>query len=177
MRWNSNCTLFCPGELHESTHDFLGTFAVQLARHIGAYVAVTASVGHAGLLESLGANQVIDYRAAPFERVLEPVDVILDTLGGDTRARSWTVLKKGGVLVSIAGPITKGEASAHGARGVFFIVKPDREQLLRIRALIDGGSLRVVVGRVLPLACGAEAFDYGAEHHSTGKTVLQVIGP
>jgi NADPH:quinone reductase-like Zn-dependent oxidoreductase len=153
----------------------VGTFAVQLARQTGAYVIATASSRNTDLLRSLGASEVIDYKSKRFEDGMRPVDVVLDSVGGDTLARSWSVLTPGGVLVSIAEPISREDASAHNARGIYFIVKPDREELSRIAALIDSGSLRLIVTRVLPLARAAEAFDHGSEHHSTGKTVLEIM--
>jgi NADPH:quinone reductase-like Zn-dependent oxidoreductase len=152
----------------------VGTFAVQFAQQSGAYVIATASSRSSDLLRSLGASEVIDYKSKRFEDGMRPVDVVLDTVGGDTLARSWSVLKSGGILVSLAEPISREDASAHNARGIFFIVKPDRDELIRIAALIDSESLRLIVTRVLPLDRAADAFDYGSEHHSIGKTVLEV---
>jgi len=125
----------------------VGAFAVQTARWHGAYVIGTASAENRNFLLDLGANEVIDYQHVPFEEAVRDMDVVLDTIGGETRERSWQVLKPTGILVTLPGPIPESEEAAHGehggSRGVFFIVRPDREQLGRIAALIDSdGSAR-----------------------------------
>jgi NADPH:quinone reductase-like Zn-dependent oxidoreductase len=105
------------------------------------------------------------------------VDVVLDTIGGGTRERSWQALKPGGILVSLPGPIPESEAAAHGKRGrrgVFFIVRPDREQLGRLATLIDSGALRPVIAQTVPLAEAREAFERGVAGHNRGKLVLAV---
>src|SRR5919201_5081605 len=114
----------------------VGGFAVQIARWHGAYAIGTASAESRDFVLGLGANEVIDYQHVQFEEAVRDMDVVLDTIGGDTRERSWQVLKPGGILVSLPEPIPESEA-AHGKRGVFFIVRPDREQLRQIATLID----------------------------------------
>jgi NADPH:quinone reductase-like Zn-dependent oxidoreductase len=156
----------------------VGGFAVQIARWHGAYVIGTASAENRDFLLRLGANEVIDYRQARFEQAVQDVDVVLDTIGGETRERSWQVLKPTGILVSLPGPIPESEGAAHGKRGgrrgVFFIVHPDREQLARIAALIDSGAIRPVIAETIPLAKARQAFERGVAGHTRGKLVLQV---
>src|SRR5262249_10704644 len=122
----------------------------------------------------LGANEVIDYRHAQFEQAVRDVDVLLDTIGGETRERSWQVLKPTGILVSLPGPIPESEEAAHGKCGGFFIVPPDREQLGKITALIDSGAIRPVIAETIPLAKARQAFERGVAGHTRGKLVLQV---
>jgi NADPH:quinone reductase-like Zn-dependent oxidoreductase len=152
----------------------VGAFAVQIARWCGAYVIATASSENRDFLLRLGANEVIDYRHASFEQVVRDVDVVLDTIGGETRERSWQVLKPSGMLISLPGPIPEGEAAAHDKRGVFFIVVPNREQLGKIAALIDSGDIRPVIAEIIPLAKARQAFERGVAGHTRGKLVLQV---
>ena len=121
----------------------VGAFAVQIARWRGAYTIGTASAENRDFLLDLGANEVIDYQHVRFEEVVRDVDVVLDTIGGGTRERSWKVLKPGGILISLPEPIPEHEAAANGTqgrRGLFFIVRPDREQLGRLATLIDLGQ-------------------------------------
>ncbi len=156
----------------------VGSFAVQIARWHGAYAVGAASAENRDFLLRLGANEVIDYRQAQFEQAVRDVDVVLDTIGGETRERSWRVLKPTGILVSLPGPIPESEGAAHGKRGgmrgVFFIVHPDREQLGKIAALIDSGTIRPVIADTLPLAKARRAFERGVSGHIRGKLVLQV---
>ena len=155
----------------------VGSFAVQIARWHGAYVIGTASSENRDFLLRLGANEVIDYRQAQFEQAVRDVDVVLDTIGGETRERSWQVLKPTGILVSLPGPIPESEEAAHGKRGVFFIVQPNREQLGKIAALIDSGAIRPVIAETIPLAKARQAFERGVAGHTRGKLVLAVDKP
>jgi NADPH:quinone reductase-like Zn-dependent oxidoreductase len=152
----------------------VGSLAVQLAHWRGARVWATASGRDTAFVQSLGADVVIDYHATLFEDTLRDIDVVLDTVGGETRGRSWRVLRKGGVLVTLVSPIPTGEAEHNGVRGIFFIVSGNRGQLDQISALVDGRKLKPVMAEVLPLARGREAFEHGAASHAPGKIVLQV---
>ena len=152
----------------------VGTLALQLARWRGARVLATASARDTALVRSLGAGEVIDYHATRFEDKLRDIDVVLDTIGGETRERSWRVLRKGGVLVTLVSPIPPGVAERHGARGVFFIVSGSRAQLDQITGLVDTGKLKPVLSEVIPLARARDAYEHGAAGHAPGKIVLQV---
>ena len=153
----------------------VGSLAVQLARWRGARVLATASARNMAFVRSLGADDVIDYHATPFEVTLGELDVVLDTIGGETRERSWRMLRKGGVLVTLVSPIPTGLAEQHGVRGVFFIVRGNRGQLEQISTLVDEGQLKPVIAEVLPLARAREAFEHGVGIHSPGKIVLQAL--
>jgi len=152
----------------------VGSLAVQLARWRGARVLATASAPDTAFVHSLGADVVIDHHATIFENELRDMDVVLDTIGDETRRRSWRVLRRGGVLVTLVSPIPAGEAEQNGARGIFFIVSGNRGQLEQIDALVDGGKLKPVIAEVLPLARAREAFEHGTASHAAGKIVLQV---
>ncbi|HVH50175.1 MAG TPA: NADP-dependent oxidoreductase [Candidatus Bathyarchaeia archaeon] len=152
----------------------VGTYAVQLANWKGADLIATASAKDHNFLSELGASEVIDYAHERFEEKVEDVDVVLDGVGGETQQRSWGVLRRGGILISIVSPVAAEKAASLGLRAAFFIVEPNRAQLIQLGHLIDEGTLRVVVGAVLPLARAREAFEQGAAAHKPGKVVLQV---
>src|SRR6266571_6706778 len=153
----------------------VGVFAVQLARWAGAQVIATASARNRDFLRELGANQIIDYSTTPFEEVVHDVDIVLDTIGGDTLERSYQVVKPGGVLVSVASPPSAEQAKVYGVRPVWFVVEPSREQLIQIGDLIDAGRIRPIVETVLPLSQARQAYEQGAKGHTRGKIVLRVV--
>jgi NADPH:quinone reductase-like Zn-dependent oxidoreductase len=152
----------------------VGTFAVQLARWRAAHVIATASGQNAEFLRELGANVVIDYTTTRFEEKLRDIDLVVDTIGGDTLERSWGILRRGGLLVSLPAPIATDKPEKYGVRGVFFIVESNRNELMEIARLIDAGMLRPVIAEVLPLARAREVFEHGIAGHKRGKIVLQV---
>jgi NADPH:quinone reductase-like Zn-dependent oxidoreductase len=153
----------------------VGVFAVQLAHWAGAQVIATASARNRDFLRELGANQIIDYTTTPFEEVVHDADVVFDTVGGDTQERSYKVVKPGGVLVSIASPPSAEKAKAHSVRSAWFVVEPNREQLIQIGDLIDTGKLRPIIEMVLPLSQARQAYEQGARGHTRGKIVLRVV--
>jgi NADPH:quinone reductase-like Zn-dependent oxidoreductase len=152
----------------------VGSFAVQIARWHGAHVITTASAENDQLLKELGAQQVIDYKKQRFEELINDVDVVLDCVGGDTQDRSWQVLRRGGVLVTIAGESIEPPAADLGVRGIFFIVKASRIQLMEIGSLIDRGFIKTIVADVLPIEQARRAFEMGLESGRKGKIVLRV---
>ncbi len=152
----------------------VGHFAVQFAKWKGAKVIGTASAGNASFLRELGADKVIDYRTTRFEAAVGDVDVVLDTIGGETQQRSWQVLKKGGILVATLGISSAEAPGEHGVRGAGVSVHPDPAQLARIAALIDAGDLKPVIAAVLPLTEAARAHELSQTGHGRGKIVLKV---
>lgn len=153
----------------------VGHLAVQLAKDKGAYVIGTASSHNHQFLRELGIDEVIDYRTDRFEDAIQPVDLVLDAVGGDTQSRSWKVLRRGGTLVSIVTPPSVDLAKAHGAKGAFVFVRPDAAQLGELGRLVDEKRLRVVVETVLPLSEAALGLDLSERGHARGKIVLQVV--
>jgi NADPH:quinone reductase-like Zn-dependent oxidoreductase len=151
----------------------VGAFAVQLARYRGAHVIATASARNVGFVSRLGAGQVIDYRAEPFEAKAAKVDVVFDTVGGEVLERSWAVLKPGGRMITVA-------ASSEGPtdermKQAFFIVEPNREQLIEIGRLMESGDLQPVVDVVLPISQASAAFTGEIrQRQGHGKMVVAV---
>ena len=152
----------------------VGAFAVQIAKVLGARVTATASAGDIEYVRSLGADMAIDYKAAPFEEVVTDVDVVLDPIGGRTTAASFGVLNDGGSVISLAGPpsVTVPEERNLSAR--FFIVEPERSQLIELARLVDDGRLRVDVAEVFPLEGFAAAYEFGRTGRRRGKVVVHV---
>ena len=173
-----------------------GTFAIQLARHLGATVATTASAANAPMLKDLGADIVIDYRSQKFEEELSGYDVVLNSLDAATLEKSLKVLKPGGKLISISGPPDPDFARAQGLNvalrlvlrllsagirrkakrvGVdysFLFMRADGDQLGRITRLIEDGTIRPVVDRLFPFEQLNDAFAYIDTGHAKGKVVV-----
>ncbi|WP_343717386.1 NADP-dependent oxidoreductase [Inquilinus sp.] len=151
----------------------VGSAAVQLARVAGARVVATGSGANAELLRRLGAAQVIDYRTEDFAAQLRDVDVVLDTIGGETQHRSFAVLRPGGVLASIASPPDEALARAHGVSAPFVFHQTDATRLGLAVGLCDAGSLTVVVDREHSLEELAAALDHVASGHARGKVLIR----
>src|SRR2546423_3753898 len=130
----------------------VGHVAVQLAKWKGAHVLATASTKNQELLRELGVDEPIDYTKQKFEDVARDVDLALDLIGGETQERSWSVLKKGGVLLSLVQPPSVEKAKALGVRAAFVAGHPNGAQLAEIANIIDSGSLTPVINRILPLS-------------------------
>ncbi len=154
----------------------VGAYAVHMARNAGLEVFATASSKDLDYVRELGAGTAIDYRETLFEDVVRAVDVVLDTVGGDTRVRSMGVLKPGGILVSVvSSPMPKGIAAQAGVEAVFFIVDVTTARLNTIAELFDSKKLVPQVGTVLPLADAQVAHQMLAgAPHGRGKIVLNV---
>ena len=153
----------------------VGVFAVQLARWRGAYVTATASASNVGFVKALGADQVIDYRATPFENVMCDVDLVFDAVGGETLQRSWPLLKPGGKLITIA--VQSEKSSDQRARDAFMLVEANGSDLAEIARLIDSGVLRAFVAESFPLSQAREAYTRAAQGGLRGKIALNVIEP
>ncbi|MBT2416811.1 NADP-dependent oxidoreductase [Streptomyces sp. ISL-22] len=153
----------------------VGHVAVQIAKARGAYVIGTASAGKHAFLRSLGADELIDYRETDFADAVKDMDVVLDTLGGETSVRSLRVLRPGGIVVSIL-PVGSDEfheeAERLGVRAVRMLVDADRADMQSIVDLIEKGELRAEIAGTFPLADAAEAHALGDTGRTTGKLVL-----
>lgn len=151
----------------------VGLFAVQLAKEHGAQVIVTASAGSKAFMQSLGADEMIDYRSARFENVVSNIDVVFDAVGGETLERSWNVLKPGGRLVTIAASSADSpEPRVHDA---FLLVRGDGAQLAEIGRSIDSGALRVMTAGAFPLTEVHAAYQHAGRGAKQGKVVLEII--
>lgn len=152
----------------------VGHFAVQFAKAKGARVIATASKRNHDFLRSLGADELIDYNTTKFEAVVHDVDVVLDTITGEMQERSWQVIKKGGIYVSILQPPNQEKAAAHGVRSAHVFVQPNVDELNEIARLVDSGKAKPVIEKVFPLKDAAAAQQAVATHHTRGKIVLAV---
>jgi NADPH:quinone reductase-like Zn-dependent oxidoreductase len=176
----------------------VGTFAIQLAKQLGATVATTASAASADLVKSLGADVVIDYRKDDFEQVLSGYDVVLNSQDARTLEKSLTVLKPGGKLISISGPpdpefarerglnlvlrmilrllsrAIRIKAKRRGVKFSFLFMWAQGDQLSKITSLIESGAIRPVVDRVFPFEATNEALAYLETGRAKGKVVIKV---
>src|SRR2546423_4686802 len=152
----------------------VGTFAIQIAKARGARVIATASTANQDLLKQLGADVAIDYTKQKFEDVAKDVDVVLDSVGKDTLARSYAVVKKGGFIATLVSRLDQAELDKHGIRGASIAVKPNGPQLAEIAKLIDEKKIKPIVSEVLPLTDAVKAQEQAATHHTRGKIVLKV---
>jgi NADPH:quinone reductase-like Zn-dependent oxidoreductase len=153
----------------------VGAYAVQMARRVAREVVATAPSAEMAYVQALGAHRVIDAQNARFDEALTDVDVVIDTVGGDTQDRSFSVLKPGGVLVSAVSVPDQRKAASLDVRALFFLVEVSSRRLDEIAALVDAGELRTRVGEVLPLAQARLAHEMlDGKPHKRGKIVLAV---
>jgi NADPH:quinone reductase-like Zn-dependent oxidoreductase len=155
----------------------VGSFAIQLARIAGARVVATASGTGIEISRELGADRVIDYRSEDFAEGLSDVDVVLDTIAGDTGQRSFGVLRRGGVLVAVPSSPSEADealAKAHGVTTTFVYHQSDASRLGVVLGLLDVGALRLLTDRVVPLAQLGDAFAHQGSGRARGKIILSV---
>ena len=152
----------------------VGSYAVQLARWKGAHVIGTASARNQDFLFQLEADEIIDYQTTQFEGVVQPVDVVFDTVGGEVQERSWQVVKPGGILVSVVSPPPEEKAAAHQCRSAYVFIQPRADWLSEIAQLIDSGQVKPIIETVLPLSQADAAHKLSQSGHTRGKIVLQV---
>lgn len=177
----------------------VGTFAIQLAKHLGARIATTASAKNHALVKSLGADVAIDYQTTRFETVAKDQDVVLDTQGGNTLLRSFEAVKPGGVVVTIGGRPDGKFARAWGlslplvgilgflnrkvdrlakeksVRFEYLFMRSSGEQLERIGVLVDQGVIKPVLDKTFTLEAAAEAISYLQSGRAVGKVVIRVV--
>jgi len=178
----------------------IGTFAIQLAKHLGAKVGTTTSTGNVEMVRGLGADEVIDYRKQAFEDVLRGYDAVLGTIRGDGLEKSLQVLKPGSAVISLVGPPDAAFARGRGMNGLmkfvfgllsrriirkatkrgahysFLFVQPDGSQLAEIGELLAAGVVRPVIDKVFPFAQAKEALAYLEAGRAKGKVVMNIIG-
>lgn len=176
----------------------IGTFAIQLAKHLGAIVGTTTSGANVELVRSLGADEVVDYRTQAFEQVLQGYDAVLGTVRGDNLEKAVTILKPGSRMVSLIGPPDAAFARSRGmpfffrlvfglmsrkiigmakkrhASYSFLFVRPDGEQLAQIARLVESSTIRPVVDRVFAFADTRQALAYLEQGRAKGKVVIQM---
>ncbi len=152
----------------------VGTFAIQIAKVRGARVIATASTANQDLLKQLDADVAIDYTKQKFEEIAKDVDCVLDPVGKDTLARSYAVLKKGGIILALVARPDPEELKKHEIRAVGIWAKPNAKDLSEIAQLIDAGKIKPVVTKVLPLSEAIAAEQQAETHHTRGKVVLRI---
>src|SRR5438067_7758326 len=152
----------------------VGTMAIQIAKTRGARVIATASTPNQDLLKQLGADVAVDYTKQKFEDVAKDVDAVLDRVGKETLARSYGVVKKGGIVMSLVARPDRAEVQKHGIRSASISVHPDTADLTEIAQLVDAGKIKPVVTEVLPLSDAVKAQQQAATHQTRGKVVLRI---
>jgi NADPH:quinone reductase-like Zn-dependent oxidoreductase len=152
----------------------VGSFAIQIAKARGAKVIATASTANQDFLKQLGSDVAIDYTKQKFEDVAKDVDVVLDSIGRDTLARSYGVVKKGGIIVSLVARPKQSELEKHGIRGAALSVDPNSEELSEVGKLIDEKKIRVTVSQTFSLSEAIKAQEQVATGHTRGKIVLKI---
>ena len=152
----------------------VGSFAIQIAKVRGARVIATASTANQDLLRQLGADVAIDYTKQKFEEIAKDVDCVLDPVGKDTLARSYAVVKKGGIILELVARADPEQLKKHEIRAVGVSVKPNAKDLSEIAQLIDAGKIKPVVTNVLPLSEAISAEQQAETHHTRGKVVLRI---
>jgi NADPH:quinone reductase-like Zn-dependent oxidoreductase len=151
----------------------VGSMAVQLAKVKGAHVIGTGSGRNEEFVRGLGAGEFIDYKKAKFEEEVSGVDVVFDTVGGDTQERAFQTLKRGGFLVSAISPPSEEKAKEFGVKVAMVFMMPKADQLAEINQLVESGKLKVRVATVLPLAEVKKAHQLSASGHADGKIILR----
>lgn len=176
----------------------VGTFAIQLAKLMGATVATTASVAGENLVKSLGADEIINYKTEKFEEILKNYDAVFDTLGGETLEKSFEVIKSGGKIVSVSGlPNARfGKESGsgffktmlflvashkltalekkHNVQYTFLFMKPSGEQLSIIANFIESGKIKPIIDKVYPFEDAQKAMEYAETGRAKGKIILKI---
>jgi alcohol dehydrogenase len=150
----------------------IGSIAIQLAKYLGATVATTISTNDKQFVQELGADQVIDYKTQNFEDILHDYDAVFDTVGGETYRRSFKVLKKGGVIVSMLEQPNPELMNQYGVKAIFQFTQADRERLTKLAQWVDQNNIRVNVEKTFSLDEAGKALDYQKDVHPRGKVVL-----
>jgi NADPH:quinone reductase-like Zn-dependent oxidoreductase len=152
----------------------IGSFAVQLAKYLGAYVATTAHATDTEYVTGLGADEIIDYKSQTFETMLHDYDAVYDIIGGETYTKSYQVLKPGGQIVSMLEQPNKQLEGAHRVTAYSQVTQVTTERLNKLAALVDQGAIQVHIDKIFPLKQAGEALDYLHDGHHRGKVVLKI---
>jgi alcohol dehydrogenase len=153
----------------------IGSVSIQLAKHLGAYVATTVSTNDKQFVQELGADQIIDYKKENFEDVVHDYDAVFDTVGGDTYKRSFRVLKKdNGMIVSMLEQPNSKLINQYGIKAVFFFTQVNRQRLTKLAEWVDQNNIKVNIDETFSLDEAAKPLDYQKEIHPRGKVVLTV---
>jgi alcohol dehydrogenase len=152
----------------------IGSIAIPFAKHLGAYVATTVSTNDKQFVRELGASQVIDYKTQNFEDILNDYDAVFDTIGGETYKRSFKVLKKGGIIVSMLEQPNSELMNQYGVKAIFQFTQVNRDRLTKLGQWVDQNNIQVNVEKTFSLDEAGNALDYLKDIHPRGKVVLTV---
>lgn len=152
----------------------IGSYAVQIAKHLGAFVATTSLREDEEYLKKLGADQTIDYQNETFENILQNYDAVFDTVGGDAYLKSFPVLKKDGIILSMTEQPKAELTSKYHVKAVAQATEINQARLEKLTELVERGILRVFVSKTFPLAEAAAALGYLKTKHSRGKIVIEI---
>ena len=152
----------------------IGSIAIQLAKNLGAYVATTVSTNDKQFVQDLGADEVIDYKTQTFEDLLHDYDAVFDTVGGETYRRSFKVVKKGGIIVSMLEQPNSELMNQYGVKAIFQFTQANRERLTKLAQWVDQNNIRVNVEKTFSLDEAGNALDYQKDVHPRGKVVITV---
>lgn len=152
----------------------IGTIAIQLGKHTGAYVATTATGDELAYTKELGADEAIDYKHQRFEDTVQNYDAVFDTVGGETYTRSFQVLKKGGVIVSMLEQPNQELMQQYGVKAIAQATQVTSERLTKLAELVDKGAIKVHIDKTFPLNQAGEALTYLQTGHPRGKVIVEV---
>ena len=152
----------------------IGSVAIQLAKHLGAYAATTVSTKDKQFAKELGADEIIDYQTQTFEELIRDYDAAFDTVGGDTYSRSFKVLKRGGIIVSMLEQPNQELMKQSGVKAIFQFTQLSRDRLTKLALWVDQNNIRVNVDKTFPLEEAGKALDYQRDVHPRGKVVLTI---
>jgi alcohol dehydrogenase len=153
----------------------IGSIAIQLAKHLGAFVATTVSTSDKQFVQELGADQIIDYNTENFEDIVHDYDAVFDTVGGETYKRSFKVIKKGsGIIVSMLEQPNSEVMKQHEIKALFLFTQVNRQRLTNLAQWVDQNNIKVNVDKTFSLDEAGKALDYQKDVHPRGKVVLTV---
>lgn len=152
----------------------IGSIAIQLAKHLGAYAATTVSANDIAYAKELGADEAIDYKKQAFDGLLTGYDAVLDNVGGETYARSFKVLRKGGIIVSMLEQPSQDLMKQHGVTAISQFTQINAERLKKLAGLVEKGIVKVRVDRIFPLEKASEALDHLQKGSPKGKVVIKI---
>jgi NADPH:quinone reductase-like Zn-dependent oxidoreductase len=152
----------------------IGSLAIQIAKYLGAYVATTASTDNKDFVKKLGADLVIDFKKEDFEKSISGYDAVLDLVGGETTNKSYSVLKKGGILVTLIGKPDPESDKKYQVKSLVMMTNTNTKNLNRLTELLDIGKIKPQIDKVFTLSQAIEAFKHLSEGHPRGKVVVRI---
>jgi alcohol dehydrogenase len=152
----------------------IGSVSIQLAKHLGAYVATTVTANDEQFAKELGADEIIDYKTQTFEELIRDYDAAFDTVGGETYSRSFKVLKRGGIIVSLMEQPNQELMKQFGVKAIFQFTQLSRDRLTKLAQWVDQNNIRVNVDKTFSLEEAGKALDYQRDEHPRGKIVLTI---